>query len=59
MEEERTLEQRVEDLEAKLVSVEGATNVSNDASARLYAAVRDLQQKVKNLETTIANMSQT
>lgn len=59
MEEERTLEQRVEDLEAKLVSVEGATNVSNDAAARLYAAVRDLQQKVKNLETTIANMSQT
>lgn len=51
--EEKTLEQRIEDLEAKLVSVEGATNLSNDAAARLYIIVRDLQQKVKDLESKI------
>lgn len=57
--EEKTLEQRMEDLEAKLISVEGTANLSNDAAARLYTIVRDLQQKVKDLEATIASMSQT
>lgn len=57
--EEKTLEQRIEDLEAKLIATEASSNIYGDTASRLYVAVRDLQQKVKELETKIASISPT